>query len=121
MNFNIRNIAMMVAIFALVVGVAAMAPATQSAQADWLDVEDFGCVGVNNCNPETCTDSSVSEVGTAQNTNADTESSAASESATGLAIEAPFTCVAGEAEVEEDEEVGAPGTTEGISAPSIIG
>ncbi len=111
---------MMVATFALVVGVAAMAPATQLAQADWLDVEDFGCVGVNNCNPETCTDSSVSEVGTVQETNADS-SSVSSTASTSLGIDAPFTCVAGEAEVEEDEEVGAPGTTDGISAPSIIG
>ena len=90
----------MVAAFALVVGVAAMAPATQSAQADWLDVEDFGCVGVNNCNPETCTDSSVSEVGTEQSTSADRGGTSSSTSATGLAISAPFTCLAGEAEVD---------------------
>lgn len=110
---------MMVAAFALVVGVAAMAPATQSAQADWLDVEDFGCVGVNNCNPETCTDSSVSEVGTEQSTNADTTSTSTSTASTGLSVDAPFTCIAGEAELEE--EVGTPGTTETVSPPSIIG
>lgn len=46
---------MMVATFALVVGVAAIAPSTQSTQADWSDVEDFGCVRANNCNPERCT------------------------------------------------------------------
>ena len=92
---------MMIAAFALVVGVAAMAPATQSAQADWLDVEDFGCVGVNNCNPETCTDSSVSEVGTEQSTNAFNGSSSTSISGTALGISAPFTCLAGEAEVED--------------------
>ncbi|WP_148685212.1 hypothetical protein [Candidatus Nitrosocosmicus hydrocola] len=101
MNFNIRNLAMMVAAFALVVGVAAMAPATQSAQADWLDVEDFGCVGVNNCNPETCTDSSVSEVGTEQSTSADRGGTSSSTSGTALGIAAPFTCLAGEAEVED--------------------
>ena len=94
----------MVAAFALVVGVAAMAPATQSAQAAWLDVEDFGCVGVNNCNPETCTDSSVSEVGTEQSTNADTDSSSSSSSSTGITVDAPFRCAAGEAEVEGEEE-----------------
>lgn len=104
----------MIAAFALVVGVAAMAPATQSVQVDWLDVEDFGCVGVNNCNPETCTYSSVSEVGTAQNTNADTDSSSSSTSETGLAVEAPFTCLAGELEAELDE-------TDGVTAPSTIG
>ena len=104
----------MIAAFALVVGVAAMAPATQSAQADWLDVEDFGCVGVNNCNPETCTDSSVSEVGTEQSTNADTNSTATSSSATALGVDAPFTCLAGELEAELDE-------TDGVTAPSTIG
>ena len=90
----------MIAAFALVVGVAAMAPATQSAQADWLDVEDFGCVGVNNCNPETCTDSSVSEVGTEQSTNAFNGSSSTSESETELEVLAPFTCLAGEAAID---------------------
>lgn len=94
----------MVATFALVVGVAAMAPTTQSAQADWLDVSDFGCVGVNNCNPETCTDSSVSEIGTEQNTNADTDSTSSSSAGTGLSVNAPFECAAGEAEVEEETE-----------------
>ena len=91
---------MMIAAFALVVGVAAMAPATQSAQADWLDVEDFGCVGVNNCNPETCTDSSVSEVGTEQSTSADRGGTSSSTSDTDLEVLAHFTCLAGEAEVD---------------------
>ncbi len=45
---------------AMVVGVDSMAP-VNSIQADWLDVKDFGCVGVNNCNPETCTDTSAAE------------------------------------------------------------
>ena len=85
----------MVAAFALVLGVAAMTPASQSAQAAWLDVEDFGCVGVNNCNPETCTDSSVSEVGTEQTTNAVNGSTSDSTSDTNLNVEAPFDCFAG--------------------------
>jgi len=121
MNFNIRNLGIMFATFALVVGVAAMAPTTQLAQADWLDVRDFGCVGVNNCNPETCTDSSVSEVGTEQNTNANNESDAASTSETGLAVDAPFTCVAGELEAEVEEEEDTTGVADSFDAPSIIG
>ncbi len=45
----------------IVVGGALMAP-VNPVQADWLDVEDFGCVGVNTCKPETCTDTSVVDV-----------------------------------------------------------
>lgn len=42
-----------------------MAP-VNSVQADWLDVEDFGCVEVNNCNPETCTDTSDVDTSSSQ-------------------------------------------------------
>ena len=45
---------------AMVVGVDSMAP-VNSIQAGWLDVKDFGCVGVNNYNTETCTDTSAAE------------------------------------------------------------
>ena len=65
MNSNIRNLGIIFVTLAMVVGVASMAP-VQSVQAEWLDVEDFGCVGVNNCNPETCTDTSAVDVGSAQ-------------------------------------------------------
>ena len=57
MNSNIKNLGIIFVTLAMVVGVASIAP-VQSVQAEWLDVKDFGCVGVNNCNPETCTDTS---------------------------------------------------------------
>jgi len=41
-----------------------MAP-IQSVQAAWLD-EDLECIGVNNCNPETCTDTRASETSNSQ-------------------------------------------------------
>ena len=65
MNLNIRNLGIMFVTLAMVVGVGSMAP-IQSVHAEWLDVEDFGCVGVNNCNPETCTDTSAVDVSASQ-------------------------------------------------------
>ncbi len=111
----------MFATFALVVGVAAMAPATQLAQADWLDVRDFGCVGVNNCNPETCTDSSNVEVGTAQEGLANNGGITTQTSTTALTPVTPFTCIAGEAEVEVEEDEATTGVADAFVAPSIIG
>ncbi len=73
MNSNIKNLGIVFVTLAMVVGVASMAPVS-SVQADWLDVEDFGCVGVNNCNPETCTDTSAVDVGSAQEQSANINS-----------------------------------------------
>ena len=73
MNSNIRNLGIMFVTLAMVVGVGSMAP-IQSVQAEWLDVEDFGCVGVNNCNPETCTDTSAVDVSASQEQSANINS-----------------------------------------------
>lgn len=89
----------------MVVGVASMAP-INAVQADWLDVEDFGCVGVNNCNPETCTDTGITEVSNEQNQLTNNGSTSTATSTLTLTPVTPFTCVAGEAEVEETEVVG---------------
>ncbi|TVP39236.1 exported protein of unknown function [Candidatus Nitrosocosmicus arcticus] len=98
MNSNIRNLGIMFVSFAMVVGVASMAP-IQSVQAEWLDVDDFGCVGVNNCNPETCTDTSGVETGVDQ-TSSNNSGAASGVNSFTLAPVAPFTCSAGETEVE---------------------
>ncbi len=73
MNLNIRNLGIMFVTLAMVVGVGSMAP-IQSVHAEWLDVEDFGCVGVNNCNPETCTDTSAVDVSASQEQSANINS-----------------------------------------------
>jgi len=99
MNSNIRNLGIMFVTLAMVVGVASMAP-IQSVQAEWLDVEDFGCVGVNNCNPETCTDTSAVDVGTAQEQSANINSTSTATSTTTLTPVTPFTCTAAGSDVE---------------------
>jgi hypothetical protein len=105
MNSNIRNLGIIFVTLAMVVGVASMAP-VQSVQAEWLDVEDFGCVGVNNCNPETCTDTSAVDVGSAQEQSANINSTSTATSTLTLTPTTPFTCTAGET---EDEDI-IPGT-----------
>ena len=102
MNSNIRNLGIIFVSFAMVVGVASMAP-IQSVQAEWLDVEDFGCVGVNNCNPETCTDTSATEQSTSIDQLANNGSTSTATSTQTLAPVAPFTCSAGETEVDETD------------------
>ena len=101
MNSNIRNLGIMFVTLAMVVGVGSMAP-IQSVQAEWLDVEDFGCVGVNNCNPETCTDTSAVDVSASQEQSANINSTSTANSTLALTPNTPFTCTAGETEVEED-------------------
>ena len=105
MNSNIKNLGIVFVTLAMVVGVASMAP-VNSVQADWLDVEDFGCVGVNNCNPETCTDTSAVDVSSSQEQSGNVNSTSTATSTLTLVPVTPFTCVAGEAEVEETEVVG---------------
>ncbi len=107
MNSNIRNLGIIFVTLAMVVGVASMAP-VQSVQAEWLDVEDFGCVGVNNCNPETCTDTSAVDVGSAQEQSANINSTSTATSGIALTPVTPFTCTAGELEAEETDII--PGT-----------
>jgi hypothetical protein len=80
-----------------------MAP-IQSVQADWLDVEDFGCVGVNNCNPATCTDTSAVDVSSTISPNSNNGSVTGATSKTqNLIPVTPFTCAAGEVEEEEEQ------------------
>ena len=108
MNSNIKNLGIVFVTLAMVVGVASMAP-VNSVQADWLDVEDFGCVGVNNCNPETCTDSSAVDVSSTISPNADNGSTTgATTSSQTLTPVTPFTCAAGELEAEGTDII--PGT-----------
>lgn len=70
-----------------------MAP-IQSVQAAWLDVEDLGCVGVNNCNPETCTDTRASETSNSQDFSHNNDTTITSTSTNPMTVTAPFTCAA---------------------------
>lgn len=74
-----------------------MAP-IQSVQAAWL--EDLGCVGVNNCNPETCTDTRASETSNSQDFSHNNDTTITSTSTNPMTVTAPFTCAATASKVE---------------------
>ena len=95
---------------AMVVGVDSMAP-VNSIQADWLDVKDFGCVGVNNCNTETCTSTSAAETSVDQTSINNTGNSTCQISSTlTLTPNCTFHMYSREAEVDETDTI--PPTTE---------
>lgn len=79
-----------------------MAP-IQSVQAAWLD-EDLECIGVNNCNPETCTDTRASETSNSQDFSHNNDTTITititSTSTNPMTVTAPFTCAATASKVE---------------------